>query len=122
MTGFLQAWSVRWQAPASSARAGAGAAAASRDGTGRPASAAAARLLTDYPPVGRILPLAGLLVLVIGFWPHSAATLLSDGAKPTSLKASSRSLGRQMSRWAATQRRFPFPPSSPCPRPAAAPL
>src|SRR6266511_767735 len=67
MTGFLQAWSVRWQAPASSARAGAGAAAASRDGTGRPASAAAARLLTDYPPVGRILPLAGLLVLGLGF-------------------------------------------------------
>src|SRR6266540_2563770 len=52
MTGFLQAWSVRWQAPASSARAGAGAAAASRDGTGRPASAAAARLLTGFQPVG----------------------------------------------------------------------
>src|SRR6266511_1374584 len=65
MTGFLQAWSVRWQAPASSARAGAGA--ASGDGTGRPALAAADRLSTDHPPVGRILPLTGLLVLGLGF-------------------------------------------------------
>src|SRR6266508_1223438 len=79
MTGFLQAWAVRWQAPASSPRAGAdagqaparsaraGAGAASGDGTGGPALAAADRLSTDHPPVGRILPLTGLLVLGLGF-------------------------------------------------------
>lgn len=39
---------------------------------------------------------------------HSAATLLTDGVNPTSLNACISCAGRQMSRWAATIRRFHF--------------